>query len=234
MQLQLGTTEKTFIKGSVEDNLRIDGRNRLDYRKFDLSVGVVPDASGSCLLGIVGDTTRVLAVVKLSVTEENEFSNNDDGANSHLRNEEENGGDELELYEGRIRCFVDFGCQPRRGIDGRKLDEMRIEYGMLIDRVLNQKGVIDFQKLQIVAGKVSWSVSIDLTVLTFGGNLLDSLFLAARAALCDTRIPALLVEGVEYSLDEDKPDDRFLIDDIPVCVTMTKVFPITFSSLILV
>ncbi|KAK0461511.1 ribosomal protein S5 domain 2-type protein [Armillaria novae-zelandiae] len=91
--------------------------------------------------------------------------------------------------------------------------------------------------LTILPGKKAWAVHLDVLVLADAGNLYDALFMAARAALCDTRVPR--TRAVEYKARKDSgfdtraaPADFELADywdegevlagsDVwPVCVTL--------------
>jgi exosome complex component RRP42 len=55
--------------------------------------------------------------------------------------------------------------------------------------------------LGIIPGRKAWLLSLDLTVLSDAGNVYDALFMAARAALWDTRVPK--TRAIEY-----RPDDK--------------------------
>jgi exosome complex component RRP42 len=55
--------------------------------------------------------------------------------------------------------------------------------------------------LGIIPGRKAWLLSLDLTVLSDAGNVYDALFMAARAALWDTRVPR--TRAIEY-----RPDDK--------------------------
>ncbi|KAK0188635.1 ribosomal protein S5 domain 2-type protein [Armillaria mellea] len=55
--------------------------------------------------------------------------------------------------------------------------------------------------LAILPGKKAWALHLDVLVLADAGNLHDALFLAARAALCDTRVPR--TRAVEYKARKD-------------------------------
>ena len=50
--------------------------------------------------------------------------------------------------------------------------------------------------LAILRGKKAWLLHLDLVVLADSGNVYDAVFMAARAALCDTRVPR--TRSVEY------------------------------------
>ena len=50
--------------------------------------------------------------------------------------------------------------------------------------------------LGILPGKKSWLLNLDIVVLSDAGNIYDALFMAARAALWDTKVPR--TRSVEY------------------------------------
>lgn len=50
--------------------------------------------------------------------------------------------------------------------------------------------------LTILAGKKSWLLNLDVVVLADAGNIYDAIFMAARAALWDTKVPR--TRSVEY------------------------------------
>lgn len=52
--------------------------------------------------------------------------------------------------------------------------------------------------LAIIPGKKSWSLVLDLLVLSDAGNVYDVLFVAARTALIDTRVPR--TSPIEYKV----------------------------------
>ena len=54
--------------------------------------------------------------------------------------------------------------------------------------------------LNILPGQKSWLLHLDIIVLSDGGNVYDALFLAARAALWDTKVPR--TRTVEYRAPE--------------------------------
>ncbi|KAK0214801.1 ribosomal protein S5 domain 2-type protein [Armillaria fumosa] len=59
--------------------------------------------------------------------------------------------------------------------------------------------------LTILPGKKAWALHLDVLVLADAGNLPDALFMAARAALCDTRVPR--TRAVEYKARKDSGFD---------------------------
>lgn len=52
------------------------------------------------------------------------------------------------------------------------------------------------KNLGILSGKKSWLLNLDLVILVDSGNVYDAIFMAARAALWDTKVPR--TRSVEY------------------------------------
>jgi exosome complex component RRP42 len=57
------------------------------------------------------------------------------------------------------------------------------------------------KNLGILAGKKAWVLHLDLVVLVHSGNVYDALFMAARAALWDTKVPR--TRSVEYKAKKE-------------------------------
>lgn len=63
---RLSAAEHSYLAGGVAENMRTDGRARLDYRPFTVETGVVPHANGSARLRL-GAASDVLVAVNLSM-----------------------------------------------------------------------------------------------------------------------------------------------------------------------
>jgi exosome complex component RRP42 len=60
---------------------------------------------------------------------------------------------------------------------------------MLLGAVVAAGGSLDLKSLCVLPGKTCWVVYVDALLLNDGGNVLDALSIAVRAALALTRIP---------------------------------------------
>jgi len=58
-------------------------------------------------------------------------------------------------------------------------------------------GSLDLKSLCVLPGKTCWVVYVDALLLNDGGNVLDALSIAARAALALTRIPKVREPAVQ-------------------------------------
>jgi len=116
-------------------------------------------------------------------------------------------------------------CSPSispeyEGTGGEKIN---LDLGKTITNIFNN--CLDRKKLCLIPQKSCLIVYVDALVLDFGGNLIDAISIAIRAALYDTKIPKLaVVEGeVEIASDDPHEYDKFTFDNVPISVTLFKI-----------
>ncbi|KII91870.1 hypothetical protein PLICRDRAFT_38740 [Plicaturopsis crispa FD-325 SS-3] len=170
----LSKAEKSYIQTSLlsDPPLRADGRALHAFRTIALETGVAPLANGSARLSIGG--TEILAAVKLEV-------------------EDIVDGEGVE--GGRVVCSV--SCSPAAypHLSSPALDDLQHDLTTVLHQTLAHPSLHP-GNLSILQGKKSWLLSLDALVLCDAGNVWDALFMAARAALWDTRVPR--TRSVEY------------------------------------
>ncbi|KAJ7481455.1 ribosomal protein S5 domain 2-type protein [Mycena latifolia] len=162
--------------------LRADGRALHDYRTISLETGVAPLANGSAHLNIGqnphdgGGGTEILAAAKLEV------ENVDPGKGEGMDG-------------GRIVCTVSCSPSAYPHLSAPALDDLQHDMSALLHQTLAHPSLHP-PNLGIVAGKKAWLLNLDCVVLADAGNTYDALFMAARAALWDCKVPR--TRGVEY------------------------------------
>jgi exosome complex component RRP42 len=67
--LQISPSEISFLRQGVEQDVRADGRSRLDYRPITMESGVLPQSNGSARISLGNGETDLLASVKAEVGE---------------------------------------------------------------------------------------------------------------------------------------------------------------------
>ena len=88
------------------------------------------------------------------------------------------------------------------------LDDLQHDYSAILNDVLSHASLRP-PNLGIIPGRKAWLLTLDLMVLSDAGNIYDALFMAARAALWDTRVPR--TRTVEYRPDKkDKGGDAMM------------------------
>mmetsp|Transcript_8073 Transcript_8073/g.14969 ORF Transcript_8073/g.14969 Transcript_8073/m.14969 type:complete len:281 (+) Transcript_8073:126-968(+) len=201
----LSASERKFISQGIQQNLRSDGRRRMDHRFFDLKTAVILNANGSARL--VLDHTDVLVAVKVEISEPSHSSPS----------------------VGRFECSVK--CAPSASLhfEGRGADVLNVQLTSGLSALVSD--AIDLGALCIVPRQQCWVVCVDAIVLDSSGNLGDALSMATYAALQTTTLASIkVVSGdesnetvIEVSDDPYETTKLPLKNNVPIQVTLTKI-----------
>ncbi|KAF5338799.1 hypothetical protein D9758_012050 [Tetrapyrgos nigripes] len=179
----ISKAEKSYIQAGLlaSPSRRTDGRGLSDFRPISLETGVAPLANGSARLSIGHNPhdgssgTEVLAAAKLEV---------------------ENSTD-----SGRIACSVSCSPSAYPNLSTGALDDFQHDLTTVLNQTLSDRSLHP-SNLVILPGKKSWLLNLDIVVLADSGNIYDALFMAARAALWDTKVPR--TRSVEYKAKKNE------------------------------
>ncbi|CAH0546206.1 unnamed protein product [Brassicogethes aeneus] len=203
--MALCEAEKTFVLHGVEENFRIDGREREDYRPMELETSIVSHAFGSARLRLAN--TDVLVAVKIEVDIPFPEKPN----------------------EGKIEFFVDCSANATPDFEGRGGEDLAIELSNSLSTAYQSSRAFDLSKLCILKGRKCWKIYVDILLLECGGNLFDAVSLAVKAALWNAQLPlvkSVHVDGnnIEMDVSEELYDCQKLdIKNAPVMVTVCKI-----------
>ncbi|CAH1762801.1 5399_t:CDS:10 [Entrophospora sp. SA101] len=213
----ISPSEIDFIFKGVDDNIRADGRGRLDYRQVSLETGVISQASGSARCKL-GEGTDVLVGVKIEI-----------GAIEIDGNYEQ--VMEIKSKRGRVVCNVECSPIASQQFAGKGAEDINNELTQTIERVFNgPQGGINLEKLCIIPGQQCWVVYIDALVLDYAGNILDTIFITTRAALYNARVPKTIIQDhgdgeFEFEISDDVEEWERIYgwDMVPVGVTLNRI-----------
>ncbi|EEZ99918.1 exosome complex component RRP42 [Tribolium castaneum] len=203
--MALCEAEKTFVLHGVEENFRVDGREREDYRPIELETNIVSHAFGSARLRLAN--TDVLVAVKIEV---------DVPYPERPK-------------EGKLEFFVDCSANATPDFEGRGGEDLAIEISNSLSAAYKSPEVFDLTKLCILKGHKCWKIFVDILLLECGGNLYDAVSIAVKAALWDTRIPlvkSVTVDGnnVDMEVSDELHDCQKLdVTAAPIMVTVCKI-----------
>eukprot|EP00879_Flechtneria_rotunda_P014709 GHRR01015370.1.p1 GENE.GHRR01015370.1~~GHRR01015370.1.p1 ORF type:complete len:284 (+),score=64.02 GHRR01015370.1:281-1132(+) len=200
--------EKVYLVQGTEQDFRIDGRSRKQYRPLEFEPNIIAQADGSARLHL--GATDVLVGVKVEL-----------GA-----------PDSSTPSQGHLQVSVECSSCASPEFKGRGGEDWGIELAQALEASLVGSPAagagLDLKALCLVPGKTCWIVYVDALVLNDGGNVLDALSIASRAALGLTR-----VYKVEVSMnDEDEPEIELTgervgspldISNVPVIVSVSQV-----------
>ena len=187
---------KEHLIKALEKDIRLDGRKKLEFRNVSVEYGVYKNAEGSSRVKIGG--TEVIAGVKMEVRAP--YPDSPDQGTIMV-------GAELTPL-----ASPEFELGPP-GIKA-------IELARVVDRGIRESKMIDFKKLCIKEGELSWIVSIDIIPMNDEGNLFDAAALAALAAVKDAVFPKLDGDKVDYGT---KTKTKLPLTSEPVSVTVLKI-----------
>ncbi|PBK99739.1 ribosomal protein S5 domain 2-like protein [Armillaria gallica] len=101
-----------------------------------------------------------------------------------------------------VTCTVTCSPSAYPHLSAPAIEDTQADLTALLHSTLSQHRP---PNLTILPGKKAWALHLDVLVLSDAGNLYDALFMAARAALCDTKVPR--TRGVEYKARKDSGFD---------------------------
>ncbi|KAL8149697.1 exosome complex component RRP45A-like isoform X2 [Apium graveolens] len=189
--------EKKFIETSLLSDIRVDGRRPFDYRRLTINFGR-EDGSSEVQLG----QTHVMGVVTSQLVQPYRDRPN----------------------EGTLSIYTELSPMADPSFEAGRPGESAVELGRIIDRGLRESWAVDTESLCVVAGKVVWSIRIDIHILDNGGNLVDAANIAALAALSTFRRPECTLGGEDgQEVIIHPPEVRepvpLIIHHLPVAVT---------------
>lgn len=204
--VSISSAERQYIAEGIAQNIRNDGRSRMDYRHFGITLGVIPHANGSARLLL--DTTDILVGINLEIGEP----------------------DSAKPKEGMIYCSVECTASASADYEGKGGMDLNVVLAAQLRNLILHSHSIDLQSLCIIPGQTCWVLYVDAMVMNSAGSLLDAISLCTKAALSDTLVPqTTVVEGkVEGTKDFEVNDDvyeaiPFNHDKVGLAVSLTKV-----------
>eukprot|EP00002_Diphylleia_rotans_P015453 TRINITY_DN2999_c0_g1_i1.p1 TRINITY_DN2999_c0_g1~~TRINITY_DN2999_c0_g1_i1.p1 ORF type:complete len:289 (-),score=53.73 TRINITY_DN2999_c0_g1_i1:43-909(-) len=198
--------ERFYLLGGIEQNMRNDGRGRLDYRRVTLETNVLPLTSGSARLRL--GKTDVLVGLRPELTEPIPSRPN----------------------EGIIRFSVEFCSNASIDYGDREEESISLELSQAMQQMFCSPGVFDMTTLCVIPGKQCWTLFLDVMVAESDGNLLDAVSMASYAAFKVSKIPKVDVivgdvpSDITIEISEDMSEFVSLkTDNLPISVSTTKI-----------
>ncbi|MFA5357611.1 MAG: exosome complex protein Rrp42 [archaeon] len=180
----------------AKEGKRLDGRKPYEMRKVTIETGFAENAEGSARVRL--GETEVLAGLKMATG--TPYPDSPD--------------------EGSISIGAELLALSNPDFEIGPPSVNEVEIGRVIDRGIRESKAIDFNKLCIKEGELSWIGYIDLYAINGDGNIFDAGALAAVVCFMQGKIPKLdennrIVKG-EYSGKLD-------LKRIPILTTFVKV-----------
>jgi exosome complex component RRP42 len=182
---------------TIDAGKRLDGRTLTDFREFKIEQGVIEKAEGSArvLLG----KSDVLVGVKVETGEPFPDTPN----------------------EGVMTVNAELVPLASASYETGPPDETSIELARIVDRGIRESKAIDTEKLCIEPGKKVFVVFVDVWVLNYDGNLIDTAALAAMSALLNTKMPNFEIKDGEVKIKQGYT--QLPLRSHPITITIGKI-----------
>ncbi|KAF9005209.1 ribosomal protein S5 domain 2-type protein [Cyathus striatus] len=171
----ISKAERSYIQTGLlfKSPQRADGRSLLDFRSVALETGVAPLANGSARISI------------------GRSQHDGAGGTEDVEESESEGTD-----GGRLVCTVSCSPAAYSHLSSGALEDFQYDLTTVLHQTLSHPSLLP-NNLRILPKKKAWVLHLDLLVLADAGNIYDALFMAARSALWDTKVPR--TRSVEYT-----------------------------------
>uniref|UniRef100_A0A0N5AZ04 Ribosomal RNA-processing protein 42 n=1 Tax=Syphacia muris TaxID=451379 RepID=A0A0N5AZ04_9BILA len=196
MDIQLSDAEKLYVIHGAQQGIRSDGRGTFDYQPIIVETGVLPTANGSARVRL--GSTDLLIGIKADLVVVDDMSSYSNRLNFSI----DCSANATPKFAGMR--YLNAECLGRGG------DEFGVELASALNAAYDNPFVLpDLAKL-IVSPMHAWKIYVDIVILQFGGNVLDTASIGVKAALSDTEICEVLVrpgdagKKVVDILDENK------------------------------
>ena len=176
---EISNLAKSMFSKMLASSKRFDGRELFGLRDFSVETNISNKAEGSARVRL--GKTDVVVGVKLSTGEPYPDS----------------------LNKGNLIVSADLLplASPRFESGPPGFDA--IELPRLIDRMIRESGMIEFEKLCIKEGENVWNLFIDIYPINDDGALIDAASIATVVALKSAIMPGLDAKGrVDYEKKE--------------------------------
>ncbi|MHA1341593.1 MAG: exosome complex protein Rrp42 [Promethearchaeota archaeon] len=200
----VSSIEKKYILKLLRKGKRIDGRELFEVRDISIQTNIVPKAEGSADVRL--GKSRVICGIKYDVG--TPFPDSPD--------------------EGVATCMTEFIPFASPMFEGGPPTIDSIEVARVVDRGIRHGNCIDYKKLCMKEGKFCYIIFIDIYVMNYYGNLIDTSALAAIAALVSAKIPTAKLSEDESEAIWGGGFMPIPINELPIQITFGKVDDIVF------
>lgn len=189
----LSVNEKEFLETTLVEGLRLSSRTKFDYRDIEVKYG---NSTNGLVILSLGKTEVMAASSKKIVSPQ-----------------------KTKPSDGYFRFNIDFKHLQHDNEHIDALQQSRLELVRLLEKVFITSRAIDTTSLCINKGKYVWSINIEISVINYDGNLIDSVFLAALQCLKTLKLPQVRGKDDSVKILDDKPWKNINVHHMPIPVT---------------
>ncbi|KAL4464465.1 hypothetical protein ABPG72_021158 [Tetrahymena utriculariae] len=190
----LSQNESDFVLSGLENEIRLDGRKLMDSRNIQVIFG---NNVGEIEV-LIGDTHIITKTTAEIIQPKQEKPN-----------------------EGSLKFNVDLSSmQDEQQPNNVNIKKYSNEIQKLLEKIIKGSKAIDMESLCIVSNKRVWSINVDSSVVSNGGNLIDAIYVSVIISLLHFRKPYVSVEQQSnIKIHTEKNPQPLSIHHIPIPFT---------------
>jgi len=203
----ISTVQKKYILDLLKKGKRIDGRQFLQFRDVKINADIIPKAEGSAE-AYLGESF-IITGIKYEIGAP--FPDSPD--------------------EGVATCMTEFIPFASPMFESGPPDIEAVEVARVVDRGIRHGDCIQYKELCIVPGEHVYILFVDMYVMNYAGNLIDTGTISAMTALLSTKLPKAKMEDGKVVWD-----GKYMtipINQIPLSITFGKIEDYIFIDPIL-
>lgn len=191
------TLRKAQMVEMLAQAKRLDGRGVDEMRELKIETGLIEKANGSAKVSL--GNTQIVAGVKIAT------------------------GTPFPDTPNKGLLVVNAEVLPLASpyAEAGPPDEDAIELARVVDRGVRESEMVDLTELCLIAGKVVYTVFVDVNILNVDGNLFDATSYAVVSALRTAKMQKYEVEGDKVKATGER--GPIPISKIPVSITIARI-----------
>ena len=200
----ISTIEKNYIINNLKKEERIDGRGLWDYRTWTINHDVIASAEGSA--DVTLGETRVMTGLKYEVGEPFPDQPN----------------------EGVCTIMAELLPLASPLFERGPPDEQSIELARVVDRGIRHADCVQTKKLCIKENKAVYILFVDMYVINYSGNLIDTGGISSLVTLVSSHLPEGIWKEDHVEWTGKYLTGKSIIKELPIVLTFGKIEDMIF------
>ncbi len=200
----ISTIEKNYIISNLRKEERIDGRGLWDYRDWTIKPDVIASAEGSADVTLGG--TRVITGLKYEV------------------------GEPFPDLPNEGVCTIMAELLPLASplFERGPPDEQSIELARVVDRGIRHADCVQTKKLCIKENEAVYILFVDMYVINYSGNLIDTGGISSLVTLISSHLPEGIWKDDHLEWTGKYLTGKSIINELPMVLTFGKIDDMIF------
>lgn len=195
--IQLSTNESLYLVESLKQGYRFDGRKLLEIREPIIKLSDTEYG----YVEIEWGKTKLTARVSAEITKPYEDR----------------------PFEGLFNINTEISSMASISFENGKNSDEEVLISRLIEKAIKRSNSLDLESLCLIAGEKVWNIRVDINILNFDGNIIDSSCFGVMVGLMHFKKPDISINGDEiivHDMNERQPVSLSILH-VPICISFS-------------